>query len=192
MSWISGNYYLTEEQMQNNAEELYSILSPHGWSLNAVAAILGNAETESTINPGIWQDLTVGTGGYGLVQWTPYTKYSNWAGAGWENNGDKEVERLEWEFSNNEQYFKTNAYPLTAEQFKTSHYSPEYLAYAFMYNYERPANKNQPQRQTDARKWYDYLSGKEPEPPEPPEPDPPVPETYIPAWLLFKFNGGTI
>lgn len=189
MAWISGNYYLNEEQMQNNANIIWSILSGHGWTLNAVAGMLGNMETESSINPGIWQDLTVGTGGYGLVQWTPYTKYSSWAGSDWRDNGDKEVARIEWEFANGEQYYKTSSYPLTANEFKTSHYSPEYLAYAFLYNYERPGNKNQPQRQTDARKWYDYLSGEEPTPPDPPEPDPePIP-AYIPYWLLFKFKG---
>lgn len=47
--------------------------------------MLGNMETESTINPGIWQSLNSGnaSGGFGLTQWTPATKYINWAN----NNG---------------------------------------------------------------------------------------------------------
>ena len=41
-----------------------------GWTAEAVAGLLGNQQVESTLNPGIWQDLTPG-GGWGLVQWTP-------------------------------------------------------------------------------------------------------------------------
>lgn len=198
MEWITGNFALDESQMQNNAKIIYSYLQPKGWTLNSIAGILGNMETESYINPGIWQDLKPYKLGYGLVQWTPYTKYSEWAGTGWENNGNKELDRIIWEFDNGQQYYKTTAYPLTASQFKTSTNSPEYLAYAFLYNYERPADKNQPQRKTDARKWYDYLSTVDPNnpdnPPVPP-PDPPVPDPepipyYIPVWLLFKFRRG--
>ena len=70
--------------MQNNAVLLWSYFKAQGWTLNAVAAMLGNMQSESTINPGIWEGLDPFVGGYGLVQWTPYTKYSDWAGSGWE------------------------------------------------------------------------------------------------------------
>lgn len=39
-------------------------------SIYVAAAIIGNWMRESTNNPGIWQGLTVGTGGYGLGQWS--------------------------------------------------------------------------------------------------------------------------
>ena len=51
-----GNTYdssnaLTLEQMQVNAIYLYSALSSKGWTLNAIAGILGNMQSESSINP---------------------------------------------------------------------------------------------------------------------------------------------
>lgn len=39
-------------------------------NLYVVAAICGNFWQESTVNPGIWENLTVGAPGYGLGQWT--------------------------------------------------------------------------------------------------------------------------
>lgn len=191
--WIYGNRYLTMDEMKHNALLVYNLLSAGGFSVNAVAAILGNAQTESSINPGVWQNFKPFKGGYGLVQWTPYTNYSEWAGADWENNGSKQCARIIYEFENGEQYYPTKAYPLTASQFKTSDKSPAYLATAFLYNYERPANKNQPQRRTQAEFWYEYLTGQKP--PVPVDPDPPDPE-YPPEpsgakffyWMLFRFG----
>ena len=39
-------------------------------NLYVIAAICGNFWQESTVNPGIWEGLTVGAPGYGLGQWT--------------------------------------------------------------------------------------------------------------------------
>ena len=71
MSWTIGNFYLTTEQMQGNAREVLSFFEQKGWSLNAIAGICGNMQSESNINPGIWQSLQEGnySGGFGLVQW---------------------------------------------------------------------------------------------------------------------------
>ena len=43
---------------------------PYSTNLYVIAAICGNFYQESTINPGIWENLTVGAPGYGLGQWT--------------------------------------------------------------------------------------------------------------------------
>jgi hypothetical protein len=110
-SWISGNFWLTQEEMQNNAVLLWSYFKAQGWTLNAVAAMLGNMQSESTINPGIWEGLDPFVGGYGLVQWTPYTKYSDWAGSGWEDNGPKECGRIVWELENGVQWYPTENTP---------------------------------------------------------------------------------
>lgn len=186
--WVSGNHYLTQSQMESNAVIFYNIMSGYGFSLNAIAAMLGNIQSESGVNPGIWENLTPNKGGYGLVQWTPYTKYSEWAGAGWENNGDKECERINFEFNNGLQYAPTSAYPISADEFKTSDKAPAYLATAFLYNYERPSNKNQPKRRTQAESWYTFLSGQEPPQPDPEDPEPPAATNTFPIWMLFKFN----
>lgn len=51
-----GNTYnssqaLTMEQMKKNAEYLWASLRNQGWTLNSVSAILGNMQSESSINP---------------------------------------------------------------------------------------------------------------------------------------------
>lgn len=45
-------------------------------NLYVIAAICGNFWQESTINPGIWEGLTVGAPGYGLGQWTDNAQVS--------------------------------------------------------------------------------------------------------------------
>ena len=74
---ISNNKYLSQGEMESNAKEIYTYLSDKGWTLNAISGLLGNMQRESTINPGLWQSLKEGnySGGYGLVQWTPASKY---------------------------------------------------------------------------------------------------------------------
>lgn len=39
-------------------------------NLYVIAAVCGNFYRESSVNPGIWEGLTVGNPGYGLGQWT--------------------------------------------------------------------------------------------------------------------------
>ena len=101
MPWITGNRYLSMTEMQNNADIMYAFFTEHGWTVNAIAAMFGNMQTESTLNPGIWESLDPFGGGYGLVQWTPYTNYSDWAGDAWQENGQKEMERIIYEREHN-------------------------------------------------------------------------------------------
>ena len=79
-TYHSKNAFLTDKEMGDNARYVYDYLTARGWSPTAVCGMLGNMETESTINPGIWQNLddTNPELGYGLVQWTPSYKYINW------------------------------------------------------------------------------------------------------------------
>ena len=48
------------DEMKINAIYIYSALSDAGWTLNAIAGILGNMQSESAINPGRWQSDRVG------------------------------------------------------------------------------------------------------------------------------------
>ena len=180
MPWITGNRYLSMTEMQNNADIMYAFFTAHGWTVNAIAAMFGNMQTESTLNPGIWEDLTPpSTGqtkvGYGLVQWTPYTNYSEWAGDGWQDNGQKEMERIIYELEHHLQWISTSLYPMSFQEFITSDKPPAYLAQAFLYNYERPDVKPQPARSRQAEYWYEYLVGH-------------PPAKQIPIWLLFKIK----
>lgn len=161
MAWTIGNFYLTQAQMEENALEVYNTLDGYGWSLNAISGILGNMQSESNINPGLWQSLYEGnySGGFGLVQWTPATNYTNWAAQNGYGISDP-AGQLYW--INNVttqagQWISTNSYPLSFYDFKVSAESPEYLASAFLKNFERAGVEVEAQRQTQARYWYDYL-----------------------------------
>ena len=162
--YISANRYLSKSEMEVNARIIYSYLKQMGFSSSALCGMLGNMETESTINPGIYENLdsSSSTNGYGLVQWTPNTKYKNWVDdLGGGNYGDiyLQCERILFEFANNIQYIPTTKYPMSATEFVLSNKSPEYLAQVFLLNYERPLDQTQPNRSTQARYWYDLLDG---------------------------------
>ena len=191
MAWIYGNRYLDADEMLNNAQIVQEYGLASGWTPNAICAILGNMQTESSINPGIWESLTPYSGGYGLVQWTPYTKYSNWAGIGWQNNGDKQLERIDYEAAHNEQWFYNaeigQAPPYSFSAFLADDTTPiATMANYFLWFYEHPADPIQPARGQQALAWYAALDWDVPPGPEPPEP--PEPQN-IGWWILFKFRG---
>lgn len=161
MAWTISNNYLSESQMQGNALEVWKYFSGKGWTPNAIGGILGNMEKESNINPGLWQSLKEGnySGGFGLVQWTPATNYTDWA----KSNGYDITDpngQLYWIdalSASTGQWISTSAYSMTWDQFKNSSESPEYLASAFLKNFERAGVEVESERRSCARKWYDYL-----------------------------------
>lgn len=190
MTVTSANRYLTREEMEGNAEVLASVFLLNGWSANAIAAMLGNMQSESGINPGIYENLddTSTTNGFGLVQWTPNTKYKEWADAnGYGSDyGDifGQTVRIRYELENGLQWISTDAYPLSFAEFSASAETPEYLAQAFLYNYERPASLDQPNRSTQAREWYEFIQNLFPV-----DPPTPTPEKKGMSKLLLYFAG---
>lgn len=171
LAWISKNAYLTEDEMQNNAYVFYSTMCFKGFTLNAIAGMLGNMETESTINPGCWQNLDEGNYklGFGLVQWTPATNYTEWATAkGYDiGDGNGQCEWLDTETASSGQWIPTSEYPMTWDEFRTSTDSPENLASVFLKNFERAGVEVEQERREQAKKWYDYLENMSPYPPAP-------------------------
>lgn len=158
-----SNSYLSTKQMTVNAQYILDYLRKEGWTKNAICGMLGNMQTESTINPGIWQSLNEGntSGGFGLVQWTPATKYINWAESNKlvVANMDSELKRILYEVQKGLQYIKTSSYNLTFSQFTQSNQSAYYLACAFLHNYERPANASQDEtRGNQGTYWYNNLN----------------------------------
>lgn len=147
------------ENMMENARYIYSFFRNKGWTSNSICGLLGNMQGES----GIIADINErsGGGGYGLVQWTPKSNLTNWAG----QNGldyrtvDTQCRRIQWELENSQQFYATKTYPMNFRQFTQSAESPTYLAKVFINNYERPANPNQPQRGVWAENWYSALVG---------------------------------
>ena len=167
MAWITGNRYLSESEMKNNAQIILLTLIAAGWTKNAVCGMLGNMQTESGCNPGIWESLTVNwQRGFGLTQWTPATKLKNWCDTQGLDyaSGDAQLKRILYEVTDrttNRQWWETSAYNLTFEQFSKSTQTPEYLASAFLRNYERPGNfSTENKRRSQARKWFDTLSAQ--------------------------------
>lgn len=171
MTWVGGNRYLSLSEMQINAWYIKDKMLPLGWTINSVCGMLGNMHIESTINPSIWQNLSVNPNlGFGLVQWTPAIDYINWCnsvGRDYEHM-DTNLYRINFELENGLQYYPTTIYPMTFQEFKESLDSPSLLADVFLKNYERPSNQNQPIRGVHANYWYEYLTGDNP--PEPPYP----------------------
>lgn len=181
-SGIFGDYYgntfdtsngLTQSQMEVNALYIYSYLKHEGWSDNAIAGLLGNMQAESSINPGRWQSDRVGGDssghGYGLVQWTPYTKYTDWCSSEGRSDPseiDNNLARITYEVKNDIQWIGTGIYRyMSFEEFATSKLSVSELAVAFLLCYERPADQStsvQLYRSSLAKAWYTYLTGQEP------------------------------
>ena len=82
MAWISDyQRWLSESESLQNAQLVANHLIPQGWTKESVSALCGNMRHESSINPDMyefnyaWEDNR----GYGLVQWTPRSKYWDWA-----------------------------------------------------------------------------------------------------------------
>lgn len=184
--WYSyyGNGYTAqqwpESYRQNNANNVAYFFRQQGWTIIAISAMLGNMEAESYINPGQWEHGYSVEGdpnhGFGLVQWTPWTKYTNFAtqnGINWRTNFDFQLTRIQYELEQGEgfQWITTSTYPLSFYQFATADentYSVDWLAMCFFKNYERGVG-GESTRQANARKWYEYLTGH---PPTPPTPEP--------------------
>lgn len=164
MEYVSGNFHTTRAERRINAKYAYYFLQRYvgGWTLEAISAMCGNWESESGINPGIWENLDYGNlaHGYGLVQWTPATKLIDWATAEHLDPEDMATNllRIEYELQNGLQWEVSYLYPMTFDQFKHSHERPFRLAGAFCINYENATSPDLHERGTQANNWYRYLS----------------------------------
>ena len=143
MAWISEyQRWLSESESLKNAQLVANHLIPQGWTKESVSALCGNMRHESSINPDMyefnyaWEDNR----GYGLVQWTPRSKYWDWAvSRGLDpRDGDSQLDRIDYEVEQNIQWISTPNYPETYAQFRASTKSMDYLVPAFTWNYERP------------------------------------------------------
>lgn len=157
----SSNSFLSFAQMTENANYILSYLTGQGWTRNAICGILGNMQSESTINPGIWEGLNSNnpSGGFGLVQWTPSTKYINWCISRGINPPDinSNLQRILYEVENNLQFYSSR---MSFAQFTQNTTLSAYdLAMIFLSAYERPANPSQPWRGEQAEYWKQNLTG---------------------------------
>lgn len=187
-TWITGNRYLSLNEMKNNAEIIYNYFIARGWTANAICAMLGNMQAESTINPTLWENFDPYNGGYGLVQWTPYTKLSNWA-TDWQTNHNKQLDRIIYELEHGLQWVNergdsesgSGTYYQTFADFSKSTDLVTTLANQWLYKYEFPSQRPQPQRQQNALNWFMYFKGY-----IPPTPTQPETRRRLPPWLMYR------
>ena len=182
---------LAQNSNQNqidNAAEIWAYFRNLGYSEQATAALIGNAQHESYLNPAQWQ-VSVGatTGAYGLWQWDPTTRYTQtYCGTyGYDRtNGYYQCQWVDTQtiggLEGNQWIAKPGVTPATWEGFKVSTDSPADLAYTFCRNWER--GEWVERRATNSQYWYQYFTGTQPDPPTPDPGD----SSYA-AWFgVFK------
>lgn len=197
MTWISKTGLLTISEMENNSKLFGDVFSGLGYHINTIAALAGNAQAESTINPGLNE---VGGGGYGLFQWTPKSdliEACSQLGISPYTDGSIQCHCLDGElFILRNQWYTSSAFirpyyrsgatsdmiGITPHQFKTNSmgWNPDKLAILFMAAYERPSydpdTNHAEKRKAYANYWYDYYTGN--------PPTPPIPGKGIPKELI--------
>ena len=207
MSWISRTGALTQSEMENNANIIINYYRLQGVNDKTIAALLGNMQAESTINP---ERQEVGGQGYGLVQWTPVSVLQNHCtilGLSQYNNGDVQIEVIKNEILNVsgvEEWYSSSAFisnyynsgattdmiNITGSQFLSNSmdWSSDKLAVLFMAAYERPSydpNINHYDlRMQYALNWFEYMGGQ-------PHPQPTRIKTKFP-WVLYSRKKRTI
>jgi hypothetical protein len=178
MTWIiKTDEWLTESESLNNAQLVINHFTGTDWNVTALCGLCGNMRHESSINPDIWEFGYNHSWerGFGLVQWTPASKYINWAqasGLDW-TLGDSQLSRIDYEVNENIQWIANGharRYGLeTKYDFSFSEYrqnlmglSIEEMTEAFMWNYEGPSysagRDSLPGRQAFALKCLNQLN----------------------------------
>lgn len=151
-SWHAGyRVWLTEEQALENAQLVANHLGDT-WSPTAISALCGNMRAESSLNPDMyefgyeWEEDR----GYGLVQWTPRSKYWDWAVARalQPREGDSQLSRIDYEVDNDIQWIANghakrygleDKYDFSFEYFRNNDEVGLWdMVEAFMWNYEGP------------------------------------------------------
>jgi Phage tail lysozyme len=153
MTWVTGfQKWLSESQSLQNAQMVANHFGG-SWADEAICALCGNMRHESSINPDMYEyGYQWGENrGYGLVQWTPRTKYWDWAVTqGLDpRHGDSQLSRIDFEQQNNIQYIANGHRRRYGKEDKYNFSFPDFVANshnlsvaalteAFMWNYEGP------------------------------------------------------
>ena len=189
MSWVARDDYLTQAEMENNADIIIAYYRSIGLPDETIAGILGNMQAESTLSPIL--NERGGGGGYGLVQWTPKSvliDHANILSLTPYESGDNQIRIViaetrgipnsvrEWYTTSGfiSNYYNSGATSdmigITGDDFlaNTMNWTPEKLAIMFMAGYERPSYdpsiNHYQNRMTYARNWYIYMGGTPPTP----------------------------
>lgn len=207
--WISRASGLNREEMENNALIVIYTYRDMGFADETIAAMLGNMQAESSVNPEREEDG--GGGGYGLVQWTPQSvliNHCNTLGLSPYTSGDVQLKVIPSEVRNVSgvaEWYTTEAFirnyynsgatsdmiGITGEQFLSNSmgWSADKLAIMFMTGYERPSydpgTNHYQQRMQNALEWLEFMGGV-----------PPTPTTrkrnHFPIWLMVMRKRGLL
>ncbi len=143
--------------------QIWAMAIGAGFSKQAAASLLGNAQGESDANPTADEGGGRPGFGYGVWQWTDSSGASSgrvyminlMTRAGVTDNPDTiaaQFKLLMWHAPNG-QWIATSSYPYSWTQFMTLT-DINTAAQAFVSNFERPLNSH-PERSTWAQEWYD-------------------------------------
>lgn len=190
------------EQTDNAAEIWLILVDVNGWTEEAAAAVLGNMQHESYINPGqfeIGYNYSM-LNGFGLGQWTPATKISNYVGSTNHDamaDGAKQMNYLvstpsqyTTDYLNpdgSSNYYHESGLPYidNMDDFSHSIASIDDLTKLWAICWEKPGSTNYTrsigERMDDAEYWYTTFHGSPPTPP----PTPPTPEDALPWLAMF-------
>ncbi|WP_165004729.1 MULTISPECIES: phage tail tip lysozyme [unclassified Enterococcus] len=149
--------------------QIWALALGAGFSKQAAAALLGNAQGESDANPTADEGNGAPGFGYGVWQWTDSTGASSgrvyminlMTKAGISDNPDTitaQFKLLMWHAPNG-QWIATSSYPYSWTQFMTLT-DINTAAQAFVANFERPRDPH-PERTTWAQEWYDKFKDLE-------------------------------
>lgn len=178
--WTNRNPMWDRETKAHNVDIIAGYFLNKGWTLEAVCGMLGNMELEAFFNPAQWQighpiedPREYNDTGFGLVQWTPWQKYTSWCeqnGYDWRNNYDYELDRIQYEMENGLQWEMRAGYDISFADYTQLEADLEYMTQAFFWCYEYGTPMME-QRIANAYYWWNYLSDNPPPPPGP-EPSP--------------------
>lgn len=199
-TWIRGgnSEYFTQDKMQNNAACIFQFFFAKGWTIEAIAALCGNIQIESTFNPDLIQ---IGGTGHGLVQWTPpenlydvldylYGSHTDWG------NPDGQCNALYAEYQKtigeipahttpdfDKQWYATSGYPISWYDWAHSNGDIAELTKAFIYNYLRPGHPDVTARVNAALDWYNFLLTVDPYGNNPAES-----RRKLKVWQMIKYH----
>lgn len=169
-AWIipEEQRFLTEDEYLNNCKCIYEYFRGK-WSDLAIAAFCGAIYVESSGNPNIWQGLDpnympASLEGFGLVQWTPYRRITDWLsnhGYSVQDYGVGECRKIEEEWSSgttNAEWIPTSEYPCKWQEWSAyTDKDIEWMVWAYLKNYGRGVNSGMDSRMKYANQVYQLI-----------------------------------